>query len=94
MPPKRIDVLGKSWSIAVEEIADGDYGVCKHATNQIAVHPKQSKDNLRDSVLHEILHALDVELSTHMGERRVRLTATGLLQVLRANKALTAFLTE
>lgn len=92
--PKRLDVLGKRWNVVQEKIEDGAYGMCKHSACRITLHPDQTEDNMRDSLLHEVIHALDVELYTHMGERRVRLMATGLLQVLRNNKALVAFLTD
>ncbi len=93
-PPRSIDVLGKSWTVVIQEMEDTDYGMCEHAKNRIIVSPKQSTDSMRDTLLHELLHAIDIELQAKMGERRVRLIATGLLQVLRHNKALVAFLTD
>jgi hypothetical protein len=94
MIPKRLDILGKQWSVSVEKIDDGDYGVCKHSATKITVHPEQTPDCMRDTLLHEVMHAIDIEMQTRMGERRVRLMATGLLQVLRHNKQFAAFLTE
>jgi hypothetical protein len=94
MIPKKLDVFGKRWTVVIEKIEDGDYGMCKPAQSKIIVHPEQSPDSMRDTLLHEILHAVDIEMQTRMGERRVRLIATGLLAVLRQNPALASYLTE
>jgi len=89
----KLRILGKLW-IVKQQASKGskDDGKCEFATKIISVNPRQTEDSKRDTLLHEIMHALDEELQTKMSERQVRLQATGLIEVLRNNPALVAYL--
>lgn len=45
-----------------------------------------------DTLLHEVMHAVDHEMHCSMSEPQIRRMSTGLLAVLRQNPALVAFL--
>ena len=70
-----------------------NYGSCHHAKCEIHVNPSQSLANERDTVLHEIVHALETEGQLKMSERQVRILSTLLLAVLRQNPSLVRYLT-
>ncbi len=92
MPPK-LRILGKRWVVKLQSPKGGkDAGECDHVTAIISVSPKQTEDSRRDTLLHEVTHAVDEELQLRMSERQVRLLATGLLETFRSNPALVAYL--
>ncbi len=94
MPPK-LRLLGKRWTVKVQSPKGGkDVGECDHSTAIISVSPKQTDDSKRDTLLHEVTHAIDEELQLRMTERQVRLIATGLLEAFRSNPAFVAYLIE
>jgi hypothetical protein len=90
-----VEIFGKTVTIKHDAPKGGkDAGECHHLDCIIAVSPKQSIGNQRDTLLHEITHFIDEEMQTKMTERQVRLLSTGLYAVLRGNPALVAFLME
>ena len=94
MLPTKLRLLGKRWTVKLQSPKGGkDAGECDHITATISVSPKQTEDSRRDTLLHEVTHAVDEELQLRMSERQVRLLATGLLEAFRSNPALVAYLT-
>lgn len=89
--PQSVDLLGKTWTISQKKDSK-NFGTCYHGKCVINVTPTQSLENARDTVLHEIIHALEVEGQLKMSERQVRILATLLLAALRHNPKLAAFL--
>jgi hypothetical protein len=79
-----IDILGKRWSVQWKRPGKL-FGRCDSRACLIRVDPDCAADQRRDTLLHEVVHAIDNELDTRMKERQVRLLATGLLHFLRAN---------
>jgi hypothetical protein len=93
MIPGDVDVLGKPYRVQLIERDSGDYGECFSDQCRIEVATYQCEAQRRDTLLHEILHAVDHEMNCRMSEPQIRRMATGLLAVLRHNPALVAFLT-
>lgn len=89
--PATLDLLGKAWTITQKKDSK-NFGVCYHGKCTINVNPTQSDENARDTLLHEVIHALETEGQLKMNERQVRLLATLLLAALRQNPKLVAFL--
>lgn len=102
--PKRIKICHQTWRIEpVRLLFEGDdllngepmYGRTIRAKTliQIATHP--SKGQRRDTLLHEILHAI-IGNTTLKGdeEKLVRQVTPYLLGALRDNPDLVAYLTE
>lgn len=61
--PKRIKVGANWWTISFEEnLADnrsqGLYGQVREQESEIALNPNQSYSQARDTVLHEVMHAI------------------------------------
>lgn len=92
MIPESLDILGKRYAVVMIERESGDYGECISDQCRIEVATYQCEDQRRDTLLHEILHAVDHEMHCAMSEPQTRRMATGLLAVLRQNPELAAFL--
>lgn len=90
--PATLDLLGKSWTITQRK--EKDYGTCYHNKTTINVSPTQSIQSARDTLLHEVIHALETEGQLKMSERQVRLLATLLLAALRQNPSFAKFLID
>jgi hypothetical protein len=84
----------------LELLAAGDHADCNHRMQRIRLDLGQAPGMARDSLLHEVLHAcnnasgLNADLNDDQEESLVRRTATVLLEVLRRNPRLVAYLTE
>jgi hypothetical protein len=88
-----VDVLGKPYTIEVVKKKGSDYGECFCDQCHIEVASYQCDHQKRDTLLHEVMHAVDHEMDCDMKEEQIRRMATGLLAVLRQNPAFVAFLT-
>lgn len=62
---KTIRILGKTYSIRedIELHDDGKFGLCNHRKQEITVYPDQHEDQIRDTILHESIHAIDYGIS-------------------------------
>ena len=90
--PTAIRIGGRTWDIqylSAERMA-GNLGLCRGDDGVLEIRAGQTPFGLRDTVLHEILHAIVY----HQGrsgsapvdeETHARCTATGLMAVLQDN---------
>jgi hypothetical protein len=93
--PERIKVLGKRFALQFPDGApldDGLNGECDSDNQLILVRDGQPLESEQDTVLHEILHAVDEAMGLKMKESQVKGAATGLLAVLKDNPALVTYL--
>ena len=72
--------------------ASRNLGECSNTSQELLYSLKQGSDQLKDTVLHEILHAIDYAVQANLKERQVHIMATGILSVLRDNKKLAEWL--
>lgn len=90
--PTAIRIGGLIWDIQyhIPERMGDNLGLCRCTEGVIEIRQDQSAFELRDTVLHEVLHAM----MHHQGrtgsgpadeETHVRCTATGLMGVLQDN---------
>ena len=97
--PKRVHVLGVPYKIVAAP--HSDMGCTTVDSQTITIHPTQGPDQLRRTVLHEVLHAV-VEgsgLGKWLGsseseEFAVAVLDSALYQLIRDNPALVDFLCE
>lgn len=102
--PKCVNVLGKRYTIEADDhIMEDDIasGLCKPWRCEIRIGKGMHPDQRRDTVLHEVMHAAFSETGLTADfkeeddeEKIIRRMATAMLQVLRENPALTAFILE
>ena len=100
--PTGINILGKPFTVLCEEANEtpsspldrGDMGACAQALLRIYVRAGFPLHTQQDTLLHETLHAISDELQLDMAERQVATTATVLLDTLRRNPQLAAYLLQ
>ncbi len=106
--PRRIHVGPHIYSVVCDAAAmaaecrdagEDLVGRCSHRTLTIHIEPDQARSQMRDTLLHEVLHAvanmtaLDGEWGDEREEEVILRLAPALLDVLRRNPRLVAFLT-
>ena len=102
MRPTSITVLGQPFSVEFQDVksptlaSDGhDLGRTSLRHLRLLIDQDQHERQLRDTVLHETIHAcLHVQELGAEDEEFVRRLAPVLLDVLRSNPVLVAWLTE
>jgi hypothetical protein len=94
MRPIKVKVLGKPFRVEwVTEGLDIDLvGECDSDGQVIRVRDGQPHEQERDTLLHEITHAVDEAMGTNLKEAQVRKIATGLLAVFLDNPRLMSYL--
>lgn len=90
-------ILGKTYTLRFVdrvEMEGGDpkeqlMGLCSDGKQDIQVSIHQPKDALKDTILHEILHAVDYQMQLGLKERQVHGIAAGLVAVFLDNPEFT-----
>ena len=89
--PTEAKVVGKRYAIQyLEDI--GTQGDCNNQKQVIRVEKGNALEQEQDTVLHEILHAVDYAMQTKLKEAQVAALATGLLAVMKENPVLMEYL--
>lgn len=84
--PSSVVILGRVYNIDQKDFIDGDLlGQCDSDALKIMIKKNQPEILEADTLLHEILHAIDDAMQTKMKERQVHCTATGLLALFKDN---------
>ena len=93
MRPAHIRILGKRFAVSYPETVDGDLvGECDTDKQTITVQDKLPLESEQDTLLHEVLHAIDEMVDAKMKESQVKILATGLLAVLKDNPKLVSYI--
>lgn len=92
--PERLRVIGKRWTVRWDYDNADEYGICDHNSQTLHIQSNLAPDTERDTLLHEVLHAVDEAMGTHLEEAQVRSLATGLLAVLADNPSFVRYLTR
>jgi len=104
MRPKRVRINGEEFAIRYRrfKVSEKALGVCLYQHSRLEIATPQTAVNLRDTVLHEIMHAI-LAKQGHTGscfdsdeteERYISALATGVIGVLQDNPELAAWLIE
>jgi len=91
-PVKKLNLLGERYSVACKRIKD--FGTVDYDRGRIFLRPKQSVDQARDTLLHEVLHAIDHTYSLELSEHQVRVLATSLRSVFSSNPRFARWVSE
>lgn len=92
MIPGTLRILGKTWEISEAPTDFTDSGSCNRDYQKIVVVTSQPEENIKDTLLHEVLHAVDYCMATKLTEDQVAALATGLLAVFLDNPTFLEFL--
>jgi hypothetical protein len=88
-------VIGKTYDIhyaSGKPLEEDDLGEFDPALQKIIVRKGQPLETEQDTLLHEVIHAIDSELNLNLSEKQVRGSATGLLAVLKDNPKFYSYL--
>ena len=93
MIPSSIRVIGKDYKVTQEHL-QGSIGECDDFKQEINVDPKANEQLQRDTLLHEVIHAIDYAVKTKLSEEQVSALATGLYAVFSDNPNFMEWLNE
>lgn len=86
-------ILGKNFQILWEEkVADDAIGMCETHLQRIAMMKGLPLETEQDTLLHEVIHAIDETVGLSLTEQQVIALASGLLAVFKDNKEFTEYL--
>jgi hypothetical protein len=88
--PASFRLLGKQWKVLLKTLEE--YGTCEAAKLRIELGNTQPVGHLRDTFLHETVHAIDIETQLNMSEKQVRVLSTVLLAWMRENPTVVGWL--
>lgn len=88
MKKDTITILGKTYEVVKsDDIAIGGYmGLSNQYTQKIAIANNISKDQEEETLIHEVIHIIDMELSLGLSEETVARLAVGLYSAGFTNK--------
>lgn len=92
MRPEKIKILGKVFKVVSGPLSEDLNGECDSDNQTIAIRDGQPLESEQDTLLHEVLHAVDDAMGLKMKEAQVKGAATGLLAVLKDNPRFTSYL--
>jgi hypothetical protein len=71
--PHLLTICGETWHlIFVRKLPDGDLGYCTDDMRLIVISLAQTKAELRATIRHEYLHAMEAELKIKLGHPKIR----------------------
>lgn len=97
---KTLSLIGKrhkvEWDCIGLTADDGDEvdGLFDRSKKLIQIAAGQTHDDERETLLHEILHALEVQMDAEIPEAKLRQLAVGLYAALKDNRKLVSYLLE
>lgn len=73
-------ILGKTYTVKMlpSKSMDGSLGCAHVSTQEIKISTEQSAESKKDTLLHEIVHVIDIELKIGLTEEDVCRLAVGL----------------
>lgn len=86
--PKSIRIIGKDYKIEpIEDTSLGtsDWGRADHFKQKLSYLVDQTPQQLRDTMLHEVIHAIEYGVKLDLSERDVHALSAGICQVLWDN---------
>ncbi len=96
--PKECNIVGKRWRIKwlrrVKLGGESVSGACYYDKCLIKVCTKQDPQQMRDTLLHEVIHGLEETLSLDLTEQQVHALAGGLYGLFKDNPKLTRWLLQ
>ena len=86
--PLSVRILGKYYRVEAmpEHTMDGEFGSCNYAYQLIEYNAKLAIDECKDTILHEMVHALDHGMQLGLKEEQVHAIATGFYSLIKDNK--------
>ena len=95
--PERVKVISKRFTIhyvpeGTGELSEEKMGLCDTFHQNIWVQDDLKEDTQRETLVHEVLHAISDEMRLELTEQQVAGAAIGILAVLMDNPSFAKFL--
>lgn len=90
--PDAIKIIGKTYSIESVPEMDDDCGACYDSKQLIKISEDIPHELSQDTLLHEVMHAVDFQMHLGMKERQVSAMAAGLMAVFKENPEFVKYL--
>lgn len=90
-------ILGKTYDVIQDDLGmanEGSIGQCSSHKCQIKYSSDQHAQQLKDTILHEAIHAVDYIMHLGLEERQVHALAGGILALLLDNPQFVDYLTN
>jgi hypothetical protein len=83
--PNKLSIIGREYNVVYSEPTATLMGQCDCDGLKIEIKPGQLLPLEADTVLHEVIHAIENSFQLKMNERQVYCMATGLIAVFKNN---------
>lgn len=83
--PDAIKIIGKTYKVEPVPEMDDDCGACYDSKQLIKISEDLPQELSQDTLLHEVMHAIDFQMHTNMKERQISAMAAGLTAVFKEN---------
>lgn len=95
--PERIKIISKRFTIEYQATGSADLdpehsGECRTLEQRILIEDGQQPDTQKDTILHEVIHAIADEMDLDLSEEQVGGAAKGILAVLMDNPTFARYL--
>ena len=90
--PDKIKIIGKQYSVEMVPELD-ECGLCYDTKQLIKISEDLPHDLTQDTILHEVMHAIDYQMHIGMKERQISAMAAGIIAVFKENPGLLKFIT-
>lgn len=91
---KQLRIIGKRHRIEWEVPLEDRFGDCDQNGCKIRIAAGLPHDVKRETTLHEVLHAIAMQMNLDVPEEHIRQFSIGLYAVMHDNPKLVGFLTE
>jgi hypothetical protein len=81
----KLRIIGSDFAVLWPASLPGALGTCEGDKERITVAPNQSPVSELDTLLHEVIHAVEYKMGREHNEDWTRSISTGLVAVLRDN---------
>lgn len=94
--PQQFELFSQTWNIRAgnpKEMADNN-GLCYSDSNEILLNPQQTTDSMRQTLIHELLHCIEMKLHLEMTEQQIDSIALGLIHLFNTNPEMLGILVK
>ena len=90
MIPNKFKLFNQIWTIRTAQQGElpDDLGQCRPDQLEVVLNHNQSEESIRHTLLHELIHCIEMKLHLEMTERQVDVIALGLIDLFRSNPEL------
>lgn len=90
--PVEIKIIGKTYKVEPVPEMDDECGACYDSKQLIKISEDLPQELSQDTLLHEVMHAIDFQMHTNMKERQISAMAAGLTAVFKENPTFVKYL--